>query len=422
MKKLLFTLLAVILITGLLASGCAEPEPAAEPGPAPAPAPAPEPAPGPEKTEILVGAIVSMTGMNAMTGADHRWAYEQAVADINAAGGVYVEEYGKKLPLKLVLADDKSAAADAAAAMEKLIKLEKIDLAMGTNITPLNIAAATVAEKYKVFMACCVTWLDQFGEQNFQWASDMFTSAPGAAEVPYQILDIQSEAERPKAISLMMEDNPDGQGFGSGFKHFAEVYNYNIALDEPYTPGTKDFSSSILKMEANNCDALFWLGSPTDSIVMIRQMKEQQLNLKYIHGWKGFWPNEFVDGLGADSDYIMHDGFWAETLPYPGAKDVGQKYRDTHDGQDSVSIGIPYANVQVLAQAIEKAGSLDSAKVRDEVFGGEFKGTVMGDVTYDDAGLAFTSMLGLQWMDGQRMPVWPQGDYKLKWVPSWDAR
>jgi len=363
-----------------------------------------------------------MTGMNAMTGAEHRWAYEQSVADINAAGGVYVEEYGKKLPIKLVLADDKSAAADAAAAMEKLIKLEKVDLAMGTNVTPLNIAAATVAEKYKVFMACCVTWLDQFGEQGFQWASDMFTSAPGAAEVPYQILDYQAEADRPTAIALMMEDNPDGQGFGSGFKAFAETYGYNIALDEPYTPGTKDFSSSILKIQANDCDALFWLGSPTDSIVLIRQIKEQQLNVKYIHGWKGFWPNEFVEALGADSDYIMHDGFWAETLPYPGAKELGQAFRDAHDGQDSVSIGLPYANVQILAQAIERTGTLDSAKIRDEIFGGVFEGTVMGDITYDDAGLAFTSMLGLQWMDGQRMPVWPPGAFDLQWVPAWDQR
>jgi len=422
LKKLFFISLAIILVAGMFLSGCAEPEPEPAPAPGPAPAPEPEPAPAPEKEEILVGAIVSMTGMNAMTGADHVWAYEQAVADINAAGGVYVEEYGKKLPIKLVIADDKSTAADAAAAMEKLIKLEKIDLAIGTNVTPLNIAAATVVEKYKVFMANCFTWLDQFEEQNFQWASDFFSSAPGAAEVPYQILDYQDEAMRPKAIALLMEDNPDGQGFGDGFRMFGEKYGYNIALDEPYTPGTKDFSSTILKIQANDCDALFWLGSPTDSIVLIRQMKEQQLNLKYIHGWKGFWPNEFVDALGADSNYITHDGFWAETLPYPGAKELGQNYRDTHDGQDTVSVGIPYANVQILAQAIEKAGSLDSAKVRDEVFGGAFDGTVMGDVQYNEKGLCSVSMLGLQWMDGQRLPVWPPGAFDLQWIPAWDQR
>ena len=61
-----------------------------------------------EKKEIRIGAHVSMTGMNAMTGAEQKWTYEQAVADINANGGVFVKDLNKKLPIKLILADDKS--------------------------------------------------------------------------------------------------------------------------------------------------------------------------------------------------------------------------------------------------------------------------------------------------------------------------
>ena len=61
-----------------------------------------------DENEIRVGAIVSMTGMNAMTGAEQKWAYEQAVADINKNGGVYVKELDKKMNIKLIFADDKS--------------------------------------------------------------------------------------------------------------------------------------------------------------------------------------------------------------------------------------------------------------------------------------------------------------------------
>ena len=63
---------------------------------------------GADKKEILVGAIKSMTGGNAMTGAEQKWAYEQSVADINKKGGVFVKEAGKKLPIRLIFADDKS--------------------------------------------------------------------------------------------------------------------------------------------------------------------------------------------------------------------------------------------------------------------------------------------------------------------------
>jgi branched-chain amino acid transport system substrate-binding protein len=376
-----------------------------------------------ERTEIRVGAVNSLTGMNVMTGSDQKWAYEQAVADINKEGGVYVKELDKKLPMKLIFADDKSTAADGAAAMESLIKLQKIDFALSSNITPINIAAGTVCEKYKVFFSIVCSWLDQIEEQNFKWCSDFFFSTVSASRSPFDVWEMYPNAERPKRIWLMMEDNPDGQGFAAGFRGHAKNMGYTIALDEPYMPGTKDFSSSILKASASKCDSLLWLGSPTDSITLIRQIKQNRLNLKYIHGYKGFWPGEFYQALGKDADYIIHDGFWAETLPYPGAEEIGQRYKDDHEGRDSVSIGLYYSNPWVLAQAIEKAGSIDSAKVRDVVFSGTFvaKGTPMGDLKFNEKGLCLTPILALQWWGGKRLPVYPKV-YELKWMPPWDQR
>ncbi|MFC1839481.1 hypothetical protein ACFL1N_07870, partial [Thermodesulfobacteriota bacterium] len=66
-----------------------------------------------------------------------------------------------------------------------------------------------------------------------------------------------------------------------------------------------------------------------------------------------------------------------------------------------------YANPQILAMAIEKAGSYESEKVRNALFGGEFKGTMMGDVKYNEKGLAFKPLIALQWWNGERMPVYP---------------
>jgi branched-chain amino acid transport system substrate-binding protein len=375
------------------------------------------------KTEILVGAINSLTGVNVMTGEQQKWAYERAVFDINAQGGVNVKDLGKKLPIRLIFVDDKSTAAEGAAAMEKLIKLNKVDFALSSNITPINIAAGTVAEKYKVFFFITSSWLDQVGDQKFKWCSDFFFSTVSASASPFDVWKAQKpKAEHPKAIWLMMEDNPDGQGFASGFRGHAKNLGYNIAVDEPYTPGTKDFTPSILKAKAAKCDALFWLGFPPDSITLIRQIKEQGLNLKYMHGYKGFWPTEFYQTLSKDSNYIIHDGFWAETLPYPGCKELGQLFKDTF-GMDSVNIGLYYANPWVLKQAVEQAGSLKAEKVRDIMFSGKFiaKGTTMGDLNFNDKGLHLTPCLALQWMDGKRLPVNPKV-YDMKWAPDWDKR
>ena len=371
-----------------------------------------------EEEAIKVGAIVSMTGMNAMTGAEQKWAYEQAVQDINESGGVYVKELDKKLPIKLIFADDKSMPDQGAAAMERLIKMNNIDLALSSNVTPINIAAGTKCEQYRVYFQIVCSWLDFIEKENFKWVSDMFSSSSEASRVPFLIWQGLPEDQRPRRPALMMEDNLDGQGFGEGFKNFAKEYGYTFTVDEPYAPGSKNFSSHILKWKAAGVDALLWLGSPTDGITLLRQMKEQDLKLKYIHGWKGFWPTEFVEDLGTDANYIIHDGFWTEKSGAPGAKELGERFRKQFK-RDSVSVGLYYANPQILAMAIEKAGSYKSEKVRDAVFGGEFKGTVMGDVKYNDKGLAFKSHLALQWWNGERMPVYPPvpGVWELKLAP-----
>lgn len=427
-KKLLTLIIVLVMAfmaVGLLA-GCADDTTdttAPDTGTDTTAAPDTAPAEGADAGEIVIGVVNSTTGENALNGAEQKWAQEQAVKDVNAAGGVTID--GKPHMLKLVFADDKSQPDGGAAAMERLAKIEGVKLVLGSNTTPINQAAATVAEKYKVYYHINTSWLDFIEAQNYTMVSDMFEKAALAAETPYKIWDAMPEADRPKAVATLMEDNPDGQGFGTGFKAFAEQYGYNMKLQEPYTPGTKDFSSTILKLKQNEIDAVLWLGSPPDSITLIRQMKEAGYAPKYIHGWKGFWTQEFQSSLGKDANYIIHDGFWAENLPYPGAKELGEKYKAEHDGLDSVSIGLPYAAVQVLAQAIQNAGSADPAAVRDAVWGQTFLGTTMGDVAYDEKGLAYKPFLALQWIDGERKIVYPaeaSGGYELQWMPAWNAR
>jgi branched-chain amino acid transport system substrate-binding protein len=372
--------------------------------------------------EITLGGLCSLTGVSAMTGAEQKWAQEKAIADINAKGGVDVG--GKKMELKLKLIDDKSDATEAAAAMEKLIKVEGLNLILSTQVTPLNLAAALIAEKYQAFFQMTTTYTDWVREKKFQWSSDLFFTPAAVGEVPFLMVETMPEADRPMTWGILTEDNQDGQGLGEGVKAMAKAHNVNLAVYEAFTPGAKDFSSSILKFKQANVDALVCFVSPADGITFTKQMKEQNFAPKYMMGWKGFWPNEFMSGLGTDSDYICHDGFWSEELPYTGAQELGQVYKEAHDGIDSVSIGLYYAAVQIMAAAIEKAGSTEPAAVRDAVFNGSFPGTVIGDVKYDELGVSDIPPLGLQWMDGKRVIIYPTdlATGTLQWFIAWDKR
>jgi branched-chain amino acid transport system substrate-binding protein len=380
-----------------------------------------------EKSEILLGAINSMTGVEAMVGNEHRWAYQQAVKDINAKGGVYVKDLGKKLPFKLIVVDDESNAARATAAAEKLIKLEKVDFVLGAVDTVLNINGATVAEKYKKLYVTTTFFPEIFGDFKYSWVVDSFFSIAQLAGSAADILDALPEADRPKNFCVLIEDNADGQGFGGGAKATLKNKGYKVALFEQFVPGSKDFSSSILRMKKAKIDGLITLISSTDGITLIRQMKEANFAPKYVWGARGFWPIEFGEALGKDANYMVSDGHWAEALGAPGSKELGDKYRAEFGANKySVTIGNFYALVQALAQAIEAAGSIDNKKVRDVFYSGTFvaKDTTEGDLAFNKQGLAQFDAVALQWMDGKRMPVYPitPDVWTLKLIPPWDER
>ena len=58
--------------------------------------------------EIRLGCVLSATGMFAGFGQGTMFGAKAAVEDLNKLGGVFVKEYGKKIPVKLIIADRES--------------------------------------------------------------------------------------------------------------------------------------------------------------------------------------------------------------------------------------------------------------------------------------------------------------------------
>ena len=119
--------------------------------------------------ELNIGAVITLTGGGAMGGAEMKWAYDKAAADINAAGGVDVG--GKKMEISLKYVDDKSDAVEAAAAVEKLVKVEGLKLILSTQVTPINMAAGRRPRSTRLLPRG--RDLDERGpRQKYKWASD----------------------------------------------------------------------------------------------------------------------------------------------------------------------------------------------------------------------------------------------------------
>jgi len=379
---------------------------------------------GADKKEILLGSPMPTTGILSEAGLEGVWAYEQAIKDVNEKGGIFVREYNKKLPVRLIVADAESDPGKAAVAVERLVKVNKVDLLLSSFTANLVMPTSVAAEKLKTYYHASTCFPVLWRPQNFKWSTVMFFELADGAEVPYKTLDTVNAAERPKNLALLMEDTTDGRGFMGGLQESAKKYKYPIALAEPMAVGAKDYSAQILKLKSKGIDGVIIFGAGGDCITFVRQIKEAGLNLKYLCGYKGTYQTDFWNALGKDANYILADGFWAEDWPFPRAKELGERYYKQYNKR-SVSIGEFYALCQTLFAAIERAGTLNGAKVRDAVMTTPFKGTVMGDLKYRPDGTCVHDLGNFQWQDGVLKTVYPfdrTDGYKLKMAPPWDKR
>jgi branched-chain amino acid transport system substrate-binding protein len=420
-KKLLLIPLALLLAISLVAIGCPS-TPTTTP---PTTTPPTTTTTTPPAEPILVGGIAPLTGIEALLGGERQWGWEKAVEDINAAGGVYVADEGIKRPLELIVVDDKSVVPEAAVAAEKLIKVNKVDFMFGTEATPGCLGVAGVAEKYGMPCLSTTFFPEAFLPNEYKWNALSFSSGVDMMADGIRPLDTVPEEERPKTFVIMTVDIPDGDFVGGQYKAVLEAKGYEVLLWELFPEGATDLSASILKIKAQNPDGIYWFGSAADGVTLLRQMKELDLNVKYLYTLKGMWGYDFARTVGDLADYVVYSAFWSEKLGYPGSEELQDRFKADFNGQTSAAVGNFYSMVQALVQAIETAGSIDPAKVRDVFYSGSFvaKDTTMGDLSFDNTAWAAWHDVELQWYQGERMLVVPDvTDWTLKWAPPWDER
>jgi branched-chain amino acid transport system substrate-binding protein len=284
------------------------------------------------------------------------------------------------------------------------------------------LSGMVTAEKYKTYYHGTVVWIPDFLKHNFQWCTVYFMTIESMCIAPFEVWNSLPEEQRPKRPALFLEDSTDGRQIAGLLTALAEKYGYKIVLEVFMEMDAKDYSYQIIDAKSAGVDAIIMFANVPQSVTLVRQMKKMNFNIKFLQGFKGTWASEFYDVLGEDSDYVLCDGFWSEDYPFPKAKELGRRYYDDFE-KHSVGAGMYYSLCQILWQAIEKAGTLDSAKVRQAVLDNEFD-TVMGKVDYDDRGIALFTPASFQWWQGKQQLVYPVelSKFKVKITPPWDER
>ncbi len=369
-----------------------------------------------------LGAVIPLTGRYASGGAQVRTGYEFAVQDLNARGGVQVA--GRRVPLELAILDDESDPTKTVSRLEALAA-QGVVAYLGGFGSDLHAAAAAVAEKNQIPYCGVAFALHAIHERGFHFLFSPFPKSPDLASETYRFLNGTIPADqRPRHVAVFRERTDWGHELGDLWTARSRENGYQVVTLADYTPLTRDFSDLILRAKTAGADAVFSVPNPPDGITLIRQMKELDFNPKLILMIRAADAPGWTQALGKDGDDVLLAPGWHHDLRFPGVQELNAKHQQRFGRPADVIVGPAYACVQVVANAIERAGKLEPQAIRDAMATTNLP-TVEGVVRFRPDGTGIVPTVFLQWQAGKQELVWPKdlGAGRLLYpAPRWRDR
>jgi len=345
---------------------------------------------------IVIGATMSESGAYSTQGIPARDGYKLCEMHTNEQGGVLGRD------IEFLIYDDESDSETAIELYERLITEDNVDAVMGPYGSTLTEAVAPVTERHEMVHISPLAATSSIWEQGREY---LFMVLPPAELFLAGLIDLADEFELER-VAIIMEDQLFPRAAGSGAADLAREKNMEVVLEEIYPSGTEDFRSLLQRVQDENVQILGMAASALDDfITVVRQMEEMDVKVD-MFGTSGA-VDEFRDELGELAEYAYGLSAWEPDLPNPGINEFTQSYEEEFGRKPSFHAAGAYGSCQLFMEAIERAGTLESDAIREELLNLETR-TIFSEFAVDERGYQTANRgLFIQWQDGEKVVVWP---------------
>ena len=324
---------------------------------------------------VKLGVLHPVSGALSYSGQQGRLGATIAIEEINAAGGIKALGGAK---IEAVLGDAQSTPEGGNAEVEKM-NSANVAAIIGGYASSICLTASQTAARYDLPYVVDVGVADNIVTRGLK---NTFRFGPGFGVIAKTALDnlvtINDQAGKPaKTAMIVHEDSLFGSGLAKLLNAQLPERGFQVLETIPHPTPTRDFNNVVLKIKAQNPDLVIPANYYNEYVLLARTMQQQRVRQKGIYSVLGGAASsyKFVKEFPEAAQYIMDCNHWFDPRN-PKALALKKKVEDR--GQFyTYEVFMNFSCVLLVADALERAGSAERAKIIAALENSTFSGHVM---------------------------------------------
>jgi len=353
---------------------------------------------------IVIGASLPLTGDFSQPGTASQKGYTIWQEMVNAKGGLL------KRQVQLKVVDDASDQNTVVSDYNRLISQDKVGLLLGSFSSLLNIPASAVAERNRMVYVCPSCGSPKMFNRGFK---NIFFAQPATAvhqaDLFAQWVSGLPADQRPKTAAYPAQDDPFAAPVVAGVREKLEAAGVKTVYNKVYPADTTNFDAIASAVKASRADLVAQGAVFEDGVGLVRSFVKAGYNPRILFQTSA--PSngdQYSKGVGlANTEGVFYAVSWSPDSKYELNSDFVQAYQKKYGGVPEEDAADAFAAAQVLQAAVEAVGSLDQTKLSEWLHGNKVN-TILGPLSWDQAGAPQQAFILAQWQSGVSKIVLPQ--------------
>lgn len=309
-----------------------------------------------EKTSVIIGAFIGLSGDVLAYGDSQKKGIELAKAEINESSYL-----GDSKELKIIMADAGANGESAKAAVTRLIHEDKAVGLIGPTLSSQALIADPVAQAAGIpviAISNTAPGITEIGNYIFRCSLPESEVIAGSIKTAASQLWI-------KNVAYLWGNDEDYMIAGyKAFTSAVDKYGLRVVCDQTFSRGDTDFSSQLKEIIKASPDAILASALAKEAVLIIVQARELGYRGTIIGG-NGFNSQNVINQAGTSAEGVLVGTAWNSAGTNPKNHEFISNYQKAYDTKPDQFAAQAYTATWLFANAIRNSEKADPASIRE---------------------------------------------------------